>query len=154
MHRRSTQKSSSRRFLVVILLVILVSAGIYAYKTLNTSTNDKPEGGTTTISSSESADSAVNQNASSTLTADLNKLTRGYPGVRVAVFVVDLDNGAKYDAGESKTTFVAASITKILAAVGVLREVDSGRLSLDKYIDGSSVSYLLQTMIRDSNNQS
>lgn len=152
--RRTPKKSKSRRLFTIILAGILIFAGIFLYKTLNNPTIDKSIDEKSTPSSSQTSAPAVNSPGNSSLTADLNKIIRGYPGVQVAVSVVDLDSGEIYDAGDTKRVFVAASITKILTAVGILSEVDNGQLSLSKTVDGSSIAYLLQTMIRDSNNQS
>jgi len=151
------KKSKKKRLVLLLLICGLAVGGLFAYDRRSDQPTNQPaisnqskDGGTAQNSSNASQTPVLNPD----LVPSLNKIISRSSNLEIAVSVIDLDSGAKYDAGDTKKTFVAASITKILAAVGVLSEVDSGQTSLSKVIDGSSAGYLLRTMIQDSNNQS
>ncbi len=75
------------------------------------------------------------------------------PDLKIGVSVVDIKYGTKATVGSSES-FVGASTTKVLTAVVFLDQVEKGKESLSKVVNGYPLSWHLQQMINQSNNDS
>ncbi|MEK7620937.1 MAG: serine hydrolase [Patescibacteria group bacterium] len=85
--------------------------------------------------------------------APITKIISTHPDYNISVSIVDTKTNEAAHLGYG-STYTAASTTKLLTAALTMSEVEAGNLSLDDYINGSLVSWHLQQMINQSNNQS
>lgn len=81
----------------------------------------------------------------------VNALIAAYPEENIAVSTIDLSDSTELTVGDHGT-FTAASTAKLITAIVLLHEVETGRLTLDTYINGQPAGTLLQNMIVNSDN--
>lgn len=85
--------------------------------------------------------------------APITEIINSHPEYNVSVSIVDTKTNESAHLGY-RSTYTAASTTKLLTAALTMSEVEAGNLSLDDYIEGSLVSWHLQQMVNQSNNVS
>jgi beta-lactamase class A len=83
--------------------------------------------------------------------ADINRIIAARAGQNIAVSTIDLSDGKALTLGD-QGTFTAASTAKLVTAITLLHEVETGKISLNKYISGVRAGDLLERMIVDSDN--
>ena len=83
----------------------------------------------------------------------INGIIASHPDYDIGVSLVDIESGDTLDLGK-QTPFTAASTTKLLTAALTMREVEKERLTLDKKLEGSPVSWHLQQLVNQSNSES
>lgn len=111
------------------------------------------------IGSTDDADEAASvqiegTSRSATLEHSLDDVLSRYENLTIGVTIVDIDNDYTYNSGYSDTAFRAASTTKVLTAVYLMRQIESGRLSLQTNIGGITAETHLQRMLQNSDNTS
>ncbi len=83
----------------------------------------------------------------------INTTIGSYPGYNVGVSLVDINSGESTQVG-SNQKFIAASTTKIITAGLVMHEVEAGRLKLNKHINDYPISWHLEQVVNQSNDDS
>ncbi len=86
-----------------------------------------------------------------TYATTVNKIIAEHTGQDIAVSSVDVSDGAITSLGDNGT-FTGASTAKLITAIAVLRQVESGDISLTDKISGISVQTLLKNMVVNSDN--
>ncbi len=86
------------------------------------------------------------------LSADINDIISGYPGLDIAVVYQDLTKGKFYNYGAVDKALVGASVSKLITAGLYLHEVDEGKRSLSDVAAGSSARSQIKLMIEQSDN--
>lgn len=127
------KKKRRRPFLIFTILLVIGFSAIYSWIFLLPAFDSGP---------------SVNDTEQS-ITAVIDS----HPTYDIGVSLVDIESGEKIDLGKTNA-FIAASTTKVLTAAITMDAVESGRLSLQKEIDDHQVSWHLQQMINQSNNES
>lgn len=85
------------------------------------------------------------------LQAKVEQLIAENPYMNISVSAVDLTTGATYHYGND-SSFVAASITKLLTACLFLHQIEAGNYTLTDSISGATVQQQIKQMIVDSDN--
>ncbi len=127
------QTKKKRPFLKFILFLLFVFSIIYGYIFLLPVLMEKP--------SVEKTKAGITQ------------VINSYPDYDIGVSLLDIDSGDKVSEGK-QSAFTAASTTKVLTAALTMHEVESGRLSLNLEIYGYPISWHLEQMINQSNDDS
>ncbi len=76
-----------------------------------------------------------------------------HPTYDIGVALIDIKSGDRISLGTTKS-FTAASTAKVLTAGITMHEIESSNLSMDKKLNNYPVSWHLQQMINQSNNES
>lgn len=83
----------------------------------------------------------------------INAIIDSHPNYDIGVGLIDTKSDKAIILGDTKP-FTAASTTKVLTAAITMNAVESGKLSLEKEINDHTVSWHLQQMVNQSNNES
>lgn len=83
----------------------------------------------------------------------INTTINSYPDYNIGVSLVDVKSGENVVAG-SKQSFIAASTTKVLTASLVMHEVEAGKIKLNKHINNYPISWHLEQIVNQSNDDS
>lgn len=94
-----------------------------------------------------------NDKEMSTAKAAVEALVAANPRLGISVSVRDIKHGTQFDAGVARP-FTAASTTKVLSAIALLRRVEDGKADLNQQYAGYPLSWHLKQMINQSNNDS
>lgn len=127
------KKRKKRPFLIFTLVILLGFGILYSYIFLLP---------------------ALNQGPDVEKTKDLiAEVIDAHPDYDIGVSIVDVDTQKRIDIG-NQSSFTAASTTKLLTAALTMHEIENGKLKLDTEINDSPVSWHLEQMVNQSNNES
>lgn len=101
--------------------------------------------------SSEEKAAADKQGRIQSYTSGVNALIAAHPDQNVTVSTIDLSDNSAVTLGDPGT-YTAASTAKLITAITYLDQVEKGRASLTKKINGETAQFWLQRMIVDSDN--
>ncbi len=133
-NRPSPVKIKKRRpFLKFILLLLVVFSAIYGYIFLLPILTQQP--------------------AIEKTTDGINQIIDAHPDYEIGVSLVDIKNSHTVNLGQ-QSPFTAASTTKLLTAALTMQEVEKGTFTLDDEINDHPISWHLQQMVNQSNNDS
>ncbi len=85
--------------------------------------------------------------------ASINMIVDSYPTYNIGISLVDIKNGENIQVGAAQR-FIAASTTKVITASLVMHEVEAGRLTLSKHINNYPISWHLEQIVNQSNDDS
>lgn len=85
---------------------------------------------------------------------EIDAIIAANPGVDISVSYVNLKKPAEIQSFGLETPFTAASTTKMISAVCLLKDVEAGKYTLNTTLGGNTVNWQLKQMINRSNNDS
>lgn len=83
----------------------------------------------------------------------INATIASYPNYNIGVSLIDIKSGENLHTG-SRQSFTAASTTKVLTAALTMHEVEAGKLKLSKHINNYPISWHIEQIINQSNDDS
>jgi beta-lactamase class A len=86
-----------------------------------------------------------------TYTDTINSLVAANRDENITVSTIDLSNDSRLTLGDPGT-YTAASTAKMITAITLLHEVEQGRATLNKSLEGQKARQLLQNMVVNSDN--
>lgn len=127
------RKRKKRPFLIFTLLILLGFSILYGYIFLLPALNKGPD-----VEKTKGL---------------ITEIIEAHPDYNIGVSIVDVDTQNRIDLG-SQASFTAASTTKLLTAALTMHEIEKDKLSLNTEINDSPVSWHLEQLINQSNNES
>ena len=87
-----------------------------------------------------------------TLASDMHAAIAASPSVSAAATLIDLDTGTVYNAGNYTQNYEAASTSKLIAVFDYIHQVELGKTTLARTIQGDTAQDIIQRMIINSDN--
>jgi len=87
-----------------------------------------------------------------TLVADMNAAIATNPALSASATLIDLTTGKEYDAGNSTQYYEAASTSKLVAVFDYIHQVELGKTTLARSIQGQTAQDIIMRMIVYSDN--
>jgi len=87
-----------------------------------------------------------------TLVTDMNAALATVPGLSASATLIDLDTSKQYDAGNYTQFYEAASTSKLVGVFDYLHQVEVGKTTLTRTIQGQSAQDIIMRMIIYSDN--
>ena len=87
-----------------------------------------------------------------TLVADMNAAVAAAPGLSASATLIDLSTGKEYSAGQYTQKYTAASTSKLVGIFDYIHQVELGKATLTKTIEGQPAQDIIMRMIINSDN--